>query len=77
MYSHPGHAQGIKNYITSIPDGSIVLMAVYDTAGPCGTPCQEALELVGGTGPAPAHRGKCLQCLFSSFHADSSDLQNG
>ena len=77
MYNHVGDRTAILDNITSIPDGSIVLMAVYDTASPCGTPCQEALRLVGGTGPAPAGRGKCLQCLFSNFQADVSDLQNG
>ena len=57
MYWNPGDPKLLLDYITSIPDGSIVLMAVYDTASPCGVPCQNALRLVGGTGPAPAGRG--------------------
>ena len=60
MYYYTGDRQALLDYITSIPDGSIVLIAVYDTASPCGTACQEVLRLVGGTGPVPAHRGKCL-----------------
>ena len=57
MYWHPGDSQGILNYITSIPDGTIVLMAVYDSANNCDDSCQEALRLVGGTGQPPEKRG--------------------
>ena len=57
MYYNPGHSQGILNYITSMPDGTIVLIAVYDSANNCDDSCQEALRLVGGTGQLPAKRG--------------------
>ena len=44
--------------MTSIPDGSIVLMAVFDAARPCGTDCRPALALVGATPQAIDRRGR-------------------
>ena len=37
----------LLDHMRSIPEGSIVLMAVFDSADPCGSDCQTSLGLVG------------------------------
>ena len=58
-----GHHSGtneprLLDHVRSIPDGSIVLMAVYDSANPCEDKCQAALGLVGATQQGFVVRGK-------------------
>ena len=57
MYHYTIHRQYLLDYIISLPNGTIVLMAVLDSANNCDDSCQEALRLVGGTGQPPAKRG--------------------
>ena len=38
----------LLEHVNAIPNGNIVLMAVYDSANPCNTDCRESLDLVGG-----------------------------
>ena len=51
------------NFINSLPNGLIVMMAAWDTGSVCRTGCQTAMELVGGSGIPNGHRGK----FFGSF----------
>ena len=48
----------LLSHVSSIPDGRIVLMAVFDAARPCGTHCRAALALVGATPQAIGRRGR-------------------
>ena len=48
----------LLNHVNSIPDGSIVLMAVFDAARPCASDCRAALALVGATPQAIDRRGR-------------------
>ena len=48
----------LLSHLSSIPDDSIVMMAVFDAARPCGTDCRAALALVGATPQAISHRGR-------------------
>ena len=57
MYRETSHRQLLLDYIISVPNGTIVLMAFWDSANNCDDSCQEALGLVGGTGQPPAKRG--------------------
>ena len=43
-------AIAMLNFIKSLPDGLIVVMAVLGTAHKCHTECRTAMALVGGSG---------------------------
>ena len=47
----------LLEHIRSIPEGSIVLMAVYDSADRCHVDCQASLGLVGATQERFGYRG--------------------
>ena len=57
-YGKRGSEPRLLEHLKSIPDGSIVLMAVYDSAKPCNLNCTTALHLVGGTEQGIGLRGK-------------------
>ena len=38
----------LLEHVNAVPNGNIVLMAVYDSANPCRADCLESLDLVDG-----------------------------
>ena len=64
----------LLNNVSSIPDGSIVLMAVFDAARPCGTDYRSSLDLVGVTPQAIARRGR--KEILTYIHFDHSSFRN-
>ena len=59
IYSGGSSAEAaLLSHVSSIRDGSIVLMAVFDAVRPCGTDCRAALTLVGATPQAIGRRGR-------------------
>ena len=48
----------LLDHVRSIPEGSIVLMAVYDSADPCHVDCQTSLGLVGAAQEGFGMRGE-------------------
>ena len=66
--------QALLNFVALQPNGSIVMMAVYDSANPCNSNCQRAMLLVGGTGQAIGFRGNTTSSNFRFLPPAYADI---
>ena len=63
LYHSSPNSVAMLNFINTLPDGLIVMMAAWDTGSVCRAGCQKAMELVGGSGIPNGHRGNFLTQL--------------
>ena len=68
----------LLDHVRSIPEGSIVLMAVYDSADPCGNDCQISLGLVGAAQQGFGARGDehCFTAMSETFDFCNEQTKN-
>ena len=58
MYMYQSASLDFLQYITSLPDGTIVLAAAYDSAtNGCNSECTQGLQMIGESGQGVGFRG--------------------